>query len=250
MRYRGLILTVGVALTASAPEGMPAQARVPERPVHYFKTESFRGVSFQYGSSLTRSIRASYQPASRGIIDFPRSIQFLFDGYIVPATYANVDIYQVAGMTPAERKHLDGLRRALSTHPSLAGKPVPTIFSGGEGTVDFYAKQTYIRFVNGSGIGFIAQGSMGPYSRIGNPFYFEFDGLTDDGRYAVYGYMPIIVTGAPTYTPSRPVNVTAFKPTVKAIARFVNNASDTAMVPYRTNLLRLFRSLSVHPRKL
>lgn len=237
-------------LAVCAVLGAASVGSAAAHPAGYFKTERFHGVSFQYGSSLSRQILARIQPRAAGIDLLPRRIDFSFRDYIVsPDINPDMIVMRVSNLSPADRAAARQVRALILTHANLQGRKIPYLL-GEEGSYAFYARQQYVHFANGHGITFITEFTLGKYTAITHLFWFMFEGVTNDGKYAIACQMPLSAPSAATYSPKPKPSQRRFNATVKRLVPYFNRVSDTATVPYMSNLLKIFRTLRVHPRGL
>lgn len=221
-----------------------AQVPVPVR---------FDGISFRYGSSMANTVTAKIFSRLQAAPTPPGAV-FSFPGYIGPFNNAILNVYAVQALNQDRffRHDIPLLRSMLRTQPSLAYVThVPYILFS-EGRMFFQTRFRYVHFANGSGIAFLTTYGLGPVILTNHyyPLKWVFEGLTNDGRYAVTATFPVRDPGLPnTENPAAHVP-NPYAAYLRHVSNQANRLSQDAFVPYLNNLVLLAESLDLHPRNL
>lgn len=212
-------------LGATAPTGRRASAQLwsnvspPPRPANartrgVKKTASHGGVSFNYDAWLASEVKALTVPAS---IPEPGEVAFPFDAaypehvaFGLVGTYPHeppsfikpeVRVYPTAdfrktfkpfpGISAEVERNLKRLRQLVSTRPrDFAGVP-PFLPQLTRDTLALRAHTHYVRFRGGAGLACVLQTQQEEQPVNNQSLSYEFQGLTDDGRFFVTAQFPV-----------------------------------------------------------
>lgn len=212
-------------LGATAPTGLRGGAQLwdntspPPRPASsralgVKKTAAHGGVSFTYDTWLASEVKAATVPAS---IPGPDEVAFPFEAaypehvaFGLVGTYPRrpdsfikpeIHVYPAADFrktfapfrgVPAEvERNLKRLRLLLRTRPrDFAGVP-PFLPSLTPDTLALRAHTHYVNFRGGSGLACVVQTQQDEMPVNNQNLAYEFQGLTDDGRFFVTAAFPV-----------------------------------------------------------
>ena len=178
------------------------------------KTASHDGVSFTYDEWLASEVKALTVPAS---IPEPDEMAFPFDtaypehvAFGLVGTYPHepasfikpeIRVYPAAdfrktfkpfrGMSAEVGRNLKRLRQLLTARPrDFAGVP-PFLPPLAAGTLAVRAHTHYVRFRGGAGLACVLQTQQEEQPVNNQNLSYEFQGLTDDGRFFVTARFPV-----------------------------------------------------------
>ena len=176
------------------------------------KSVSHEGMSLTYdAAALGTEVRAETVAASpleqatdKPVGVYPRHVAFTLTGayperlhsYISPVVrVCPVAEYKQAfaaseGLPGEAEQVIRRLRRLLRTQPASFKGEVPSL-PFADGHTPFRAHTKYLRFKNGTGIVFLAQGQQDEGLINNQKLAYEFRGLTDDGLYYVTAEFPV-----------------------------------------------------------
>lgn len=210
---------------ATAPAGRRASAQLwsnsaaPPRPASartrgVKKTAAHGGVSFTYDAWLASEVKALTVPASVPAPDevafpldaaYPEHVAFGLVGTYPhePASFIKpeVRVYPVAdfrktfapfaGVNAEVERNLKRLRQLLKTRPrDFAGVP-PFLPELTPHTLALRARTHYVRFRGGWGLACVLQAQQEEMPVNNQNLSYEFQGLTDDGRFYVTARFPV-----------------------------------------------------------
>lgn len=125
----------------------------------------------------------------------PEHIAFALQGYpTANDTHApRILVYPVAGfsrLSPAAADRIAALEALLETRPVDPEGPLPflPVFNADQ---VFQAQLRYLDFEGGSGIRYLTQYDQAPLPIQNRALFYTFQGLTDDGRYAISAILPV-----------------------------------------------------------
>lgn len=212
-------------LGAAAPAGPRASAQIwgnaspPPRPASsralgVKKTASHGGVSFTYDTWLASEVKAVTVPAAIPEPDevafpldaaYPEHVAFGLVGTYPyePASFIRpeIHVYPTAdfrktfapfrGMNAEVGRNLKRLRLLLRTRPrDFAGVP-PFLPPLTPDTLALRAHTHYVKFRGGSGLACVMQATQDETPVNNQNLSYEFQGLTDDGRFYVTAVFPV-----------------------------------------------------------
>jgi hypothetical protein len=189
----------------------------------------------------------------------PGHIQIHLDGYILQDKFHQPQIYvypaqEYAAMFPAAQSNLERLNNAIqgsSEMPYIVSLNAAQVFTSNVQVIDFQ---------NGRGVRFVTEYSQGITSVNSHDTFYNFQGLTSDGKYYIVAILPITSTlladsPAPEATiPTGGVSMPDFMDDnadwngyYAAIVNLLNGAPAESFSPRIEQLDALIASIQVQP---
>lgn len=204
-------LLLGACTSARAnplPEAFSGNTPVPDTPVATTAVEpqssssrvAYEGVSFELDSAIATGIVGETVPENPGSSDgpyweiLPQYVRISLSGYPLSET----SLSPIIAVYPVDRyrelsEHaggiIDGLEEMLA-QKAAAPDPIPALPIVNAGQV-FHSNLEWMNFGNGSGVRFLTIYAQYPAPVNNQDLFYNFQGLTDDGRYAVSISMPV-----------------------------------------------------------
>jgi hypothetical protein len=255
------------AMTDAAPPPATLPPTEPPAPLQPTGNQiSFSNVSFTLSGDVAANALAGTIPAVTGGDPgwgvAPEHIKFELDGYPLSNTFHDPQILvypanEYAAMHQGAATSMAHLRVILEGNGTPPAESLPTI-------PDFNAAQLFaaqikvIQFKSGSGVRFLAE--YGQYSATANniDLFYEFQGLTSDGKYYIIAILPISqpllandekpetnppAGGIPFPGYDDPNAITAY---YISVVDLLNNATPESFLPGLASLDALIQSIEVH----
>ena len=183
------------------------------------RTATHEGVSVTYDAALAREVRAETVRAMPLMDEgdkpdgvFPEHVAFTLvgvegapaDSFEPVVRVSSVAEYLKAfsvssGYVRLAERTLNELRRLIRRRPAALKGNVPML-PFPDGTEIFHAHVKYLRFRGGAGVAYLTQGQQDDSLINSQQVSYEFQGLTDDGRFYVSATFP---AGAPGIAATR-----------------------------------------------
>ncbi len=202
-----LLLLAGVALGF-----IPGSARQNSQQNFHGGTVDYKGTSFKYDNAVASEVKAQTIEASIASAKesapfdsiYPQHIAFeLMGTYSAkPESFIKPDIrvYSVSEYEKAfaaDKKAarevsstINRMRQILRTRQLPEKSDIPTLPIP-DGYYAFRAHASFLRFANGTGIVFLTQGQQDEMPVNNQNLSYEFQGMTDDGRFYVTAEFPV-----------------------------------------------------------
>lgn len=282
------LFSVAAALLAAAPAATrPPAAPRPEASSAANRsgakrTASLGGVSLTYDTALAAEVGAAVAPAAplgsptdKPDWFWPERVVFdlsaAYAGASPPHTRPEIHVCAVEDFRRAASvsKDIEGrvgqtmrdLGRFLRRRRAAPAGAIPTVpFPDGHDA--FRAHLKYLRFKNGAGVAYLAQGQQDEGLVNNEQLTYEFRGLTDDGRHYVYASLPAAAPSLPAardaashdgYSlprsfdgPGRPAKVRAYRNYVARVKRRLERLPPDRFTPSLRLLDETFSSLAIN----
>jgi len=165
------------------------------------RNASYKGVSFSYHPSVASDVTAEILPAEESDISpfetwtFPERVGFDFIDY--PYTESSWTPYLVVyplgdfeADNPGAAQLIGDLWDLLSEQPATPDRRIPVLPPPYAAQL-MHARVGYLTFENGEGIHFLTQYAQDTVPIVNSELVWQFEGLTDDGRYYVGARFPV-----------------------------------------------------------
>lgn len=181
----------------------------------------------------------------------PEHIAFALQGYpTANDTHApRILVYPVAGfsrLSPAAAERIAALEALLDTRPVDPKGPLPflPVFNADQ---VFQAQLRYLNFEGGSGIRYLTQYDQAPLPIQNRSIFYAFQGLTDDGRYAVSAILPVSTELLPEdgQVDDPDAFAAGFEAYVAETAEALDDQAEADFTPDLAALDRMLESLQV-----
>ncbi len=217
-----VVLTTAVSLvflllavpSSHAPLDVRAESNTPQAKTQVFQEGNvdYRGVRFNHDKSLASEVTAkiveaqvaSAENSGPGDTIYPNHLAFELVGTYPakPTSFIGSEIHvypvpeykQAFAPDPKAAREVSAtivrLQRILSTR-NLAFKGEVPLLPLPDGYLAFRAHTAFLRFKQGSGMVFLTQGQQDEMPVNNQSLSYEFQGLTNDGRYYVTAEFPV-----------------------------------------------------------
>jgi hypothetical protein len=147
------------------------------------------------------------------------------------------------------RLQMSALRHLLLDRPMTVEGDLPQLPLTNASQA-LHARLQYLDFVNGSGVAYLSQATMGPSAINNQELYYTFQGLTNDRDFYVAAYFPVAWPGLPATGKLSEADFAALLADYPAYltntAAQLDTASPDAFTPDLAQIDRLIASLEVH----
>ncbi len=206
MYDNGTLILQNVTEAGYGPNGLT----LTRTPSGQTNTAEYGGVKIAFDAELAQSAKGETMAATPSACEgsslcgaTPAAIRFLFDGAIAQNYFdphlAQVLVYKTAdwvNLDPSTAQVVSDLKSLLLSKPASYTGTLPLLPPISASQV-FHAKDQYLDFHNGSGIGYITAYKQDVSPLTASQIFYTFQGLTNDGQYYVAAFYPISTTLLP-----------------------------------------------------